>query len=318
MVRFLIQTHLFPLLFTLLLIVLIFPQSVYAGFGVTPPFVRNTSLTRNSTYEQQILLVRSDPRIPLKASVTVDAPEVADWIEIVEGNEFLLPRGEQKVPMTVRISVPKDAEFKRYQGAIRVKTGAADDQVAAGAVNISLGAQIDLELNVIDKVIKEFRVRRVALDDLNEGYKLGWLYFPGKANLKMMIENTGNVPVAPSEVTFKIYDSTGSVLYEETKNKGKIKKIDPYLTEEVIASIPVRLPAGNYRVRYAIKNEEEIVHEGELNMNIVPYGTLQTSGFGFFGLSVAHKISILLPFLALILLILTIIYSRRERELRNR
>ena len=24
-----------------------------AGFGITPPYVRNTSLTRNSTYEQQ-------------------------------------------------------------------------------------------------------------------------------------------------------------------------------------------------------------------------------------------------------------------------
>ncbi len=314
MVRFAIKNHLASLPLAILLIVLVLPQEVYAGFGVTPPFVRNTSLTRNSTYEQQILLVRSDPRVPLKATVVVDAPEVADWIEIVEGNEFLLPRGEQKVPMTVRVTVPKDAEFKRYQGAIRVKTGAADDQVDAGAVNISLGAQIDLELNVIDKVIKEFRVRRVALDDLNEGYKLGWLYFPGKANLKMMIENTGNVPVAPSEVIFKIYDSTGSVLYEETKNKGKIKKIEPYLTEEVVASIPVRLPAGNYRVRYTIKNDKDIVHEGELNMNVVPYGTLQTAGFGFFGLSIAHKVSVLLPLFALILLILTFIYSRRERR----
>ena len=93
----------------------------FAGFGVTPPFVRNTSLTRNSTYEQEILLVRSDPRTPLKATVFVDAPEVADWIEIVQGNEFLLPRGEQKVPMTVKVTVPDDAEFKRYIGAIRVK-----------------------------------------------------------------------------------------------------------------------------------------------------------------------------------------------------
>jgi hypothetical protein len=32
-----------------------------AGFGITPPYVRNTSLTRNSIYEQQILLVRGDP-----------------------------------------------------------------------------------------------------------------------------------------------------------------------------------------------------------------------------------------------------------------
>ena len=59
-------------------------ESVHAGFGITPPYVRNTSLTRNSIYEQQILMVRSDPNKPLKALVEIDAPEIEDWIEIVE------------------------------------------------------------------------------------------------------------------------------------------------------------------------------------------------------------------------------------------
>ena len=61
-----------------------------AGFGVTPPYVRNTSLTRNSIYEQQVLLVRGDPNVPLKATVQIDAPEIYDWFEIVEGDEFEL------------------------------------------------------------------------------------------------------------------------------------------------------------------------------------------------------------------------------------
>lgn len=286
----------------------------YAGFGVTPPFVRNTSLTRNSTYEQEILLVRGDPRVPLKATVVVDAPEVADWIEIVQGDEFLLPRGEQKVPMTVRVVVPSDAEFKHYVGAIRIKTGTPDDAVGAGAVNISLGAQIDLELNVIDKVIKEFRVRRVGVSDLNEGHKLGWLYFPGKINLKVLMENTGNVDVAPSEVRFKIYDPTGTVLLEETKSKGKITKVAPYATKEVVAAIPTRLQSGTYRARYEIMNDEDTVYEGELNINILPYGTTQAAGFGFIGLSIAHQVSVLLPVLALVLLLLLLLYTRHERK----
>tara|TARA_B100000745_G_scaffold288215_1_gene225463 strand:+ start:907 stop:1848 length:942 start_codon:yes stop_codon:yes gene_type:complete len=301
----------------IILFVLAGADFAYAGFGVTPPFVRNTSLTRNSTYEQEILLVRGDPRVPLKATVTVDAPEVVDWIEIVQGNEFLLPRGEQKVPMTVRVVVPDNAEFKNYKGAIRIKTGTPDDEVGAGAVNISLGAQIDLELDVIDKIIKEFRVRRVGVSDLNEGNKLGWLYFPGKINLKMLLENTGNVDVAPSSVRVKIFDATGTVFLEETKSKGRIQKIIPYATEEVIASIPTRLPAGPYRARYEIMNDDQTVYAGELNLNILPYGTLQAAGFGFIGLSAAHKVSIILPFLALILLVLLVIYTRRERRMHN-
>ena len=296
------------------LFVLIGADFAFAGFGVTPPFVRNTSLTRNSTYEQQILLVRGDPTTPLKATVTVDAPEILDWIEIVQGTEFELPKGEQKVPMTVRIKVPNDADFKTYKGAIRIKTGALDDAVGTGAVNISLGAQIDIELNVIDRVIEDFRVRKIGVDDLNEGTKLGWLYFPGKIKFSMLLENTGNVEVSPSDVLFKIYDPSGTVLLEEVHNKGKIQKIAPYETKDVIAQLPTHLPAGAYLARYTIMNNDQVKHEGELSLNILPYGSLQTAGFGFSGLSTVHKISVILPILALIALILLLLHTYRQRR----
>jgi len=299
------------------LFVLIGADFAMAGFGVTPPFVRNTSLTRNSVYEQQILLVRGDPNVPLKASVTLDAPAIADWIEIVQGESFELPRGEQKVPMTVRVTVPDDAEFKNYTGAIRIKTGSVDDSVGAGSVNISLGAQIDIELNVIDKIIEDFRIRKIGLSDLDEGTKLGWLYFPGKINFDMLVENTGNVNISPSEVKFSIYDPTGTVLLEETSNKGKIKKIEPFATEDVTAYIPTRLPAGAYLARFEIKNGDDIKHSGELGLNILPYGTTLAAGFGFAGLSVAHKISVLLPIFAFIALILLLVHTYRERRRRK-
>lgn len=285
-----------------------------AGFGVTPPYFRNSSLTRNSTYEQQILLVRGDPTVDLKATVIMDAPEIASWITVLEGNEFILPRGEQKVPMTVRVQVPDDAEFKQYIGAIRIKTGPADDQVQGGAVNISLGAQINVDLNVIDREIKDFRVRKINISDLNEGHKVGWLYFPGKIRFGMLLENTGNVDVAPSEVNFRLYDLSGTVLLEEVKHIGKIQKIKPYATEEVVANLPTRLPVGSYLARYQIKNDDEIKQEGEVNVNILPYGTLQAAGFGFAGLSLAHKVSIILPILATLAFLVFMIHMSRSRR----
>lgn len=282
-----------------------------AGFGITPPYVRNTSLTRNSSYEQQILLVRGNPDAPQKALVTIDAPEIQDWIQIVEGDSILLPRGQQKVPMTVKVNVPKDAEFKDYSGVIRIKTVPDDNQVSEGAVSISLGAQVDIALTVIDKKIKDFRVRKIGVSDLNEGKKLGWLYFPGKINFSMLIENTGNVDIAPSEVEFRIFDFAGQVLLEERANIGDIKEIAPYATEEVMAHIPTRLPHGNYIARYRVYNDEEVKQEGEINLTIQPYGTLQEAGFGFSGLSIPHKISLVLPVLALIIVVLYFFYNRR-------
>lgn len=289
-----------------------------AGFGITPPYVRNTSLTRNSTYEQQILMVRGTPETELVANISVDTPEFADWIEVVEGDEILLPKGEQKVPLTVRVTVPEDADFGEYEGRIRIRTQPSQDQLREGAVNISLGAQINVELNVIDRVIEDFRVRRISVSDLNEGTKTAWLYFPGKIRFGMLLENTGNVAIAPSKVTFDIYDSQGNTLLEETEHIGKITEIDPYATEEVFAEIPTRLPAGNYSARYEIYNGEEVKQSGEVNLAVVEAGTLQEAGFGFRGLSTPHKISVILPILTVLIILIYIGYYARLRARRKK
>ncbi len=292
-------------------------QFVHAGFGITPPYVSNTSLTRNSIYEQQILLVRGDPNTAQNAEIVVDAPEIASWIEVIEGDVISLPRGEQKVPMTVRVTVPADAEFKTYQGSIRIRTVPESGEVTQGAVNISLGALVDIDLTVIDREIKDFRLRRVSVDELNEGTKFLWLFFPGKVRFDMAVENIGNVDVAPSKVDLRIYDRSGKVLLEETDNIGRVKRIKPYATETVTANIPTRLPAGSYIARYRVYNDDEVKQEGDLSMNIRPAGTLETAGFGFIGLSMAHKISILLPIFSLIIAGLYLYRSLRSKRRRG-
>lgn len=293
-------------------------EKVYAGFGITPPYVTNSSLTRNSTYEQQILLVRSDANVAQKAEISVDAPEIQNWIQIVEGEEIKLPKGEQKVPMTVRVTVPPDAEFKDYKGAIRIRTLPDDGQVAPGAVSISLGALVDIDLSVIDREIKDFRVRKISVADLNEGHKLLWLFFPGKVNFEMMLENTGNVEIAPSKVEFRIFDRTGKVLLEETKNIGSIDNVEPYGTETVVAEIPTKLPADSYVARYRIFNDDEVKQEGDISLNILPTGSVQAAGFGFVGLSLAHKVSVLLPIFALLITFIYVWHGRRSKTTRRR
>ncbi|MCA9359793.1 hypothetical protein KC850_02015 [Candidatus Kaiserbacteria bacterium] len=308
-------------LLVLFLPVLFFSTGIYkaeAGFGITPPYVRNTSLTRNSTYEQQILLVRGDANIAQKAEIIIDAPDIEGWIEVLEGEEIKMPKGTQKVPMTVRVTVPDNAQFGEYKGSIRIRTLPDDDQVAQGAVSISLGALVDIDLLVIDRQIKDFRVRKISAPDLNEGNKVGWLFFPGKINFEMLIENTGNVDIAPSKVEFRIFDRSGKVMLEESKNIGRVTKIKPYATESVIAKIPTRLPAGGYIARYKVFNGDEIKQEGDITLNILPEGSLQTAGFGFIGLSIAHKISILLPIFAVIIAALYIWRSRAQVRVRTR
>lgn len=301
--------------FLIIIAVLFFNvHALYAGFGVTPPYVSNVSLTRNSVYEQTIYLVRSDPSTDLKATVSIDVPGVNEWFVINEGNEFVLPRGEQKVPMTVKVTVPDDADFKQYSGNIRIKTGATDDKVQGGAVSISLGAQIDVDLTVIDKKIKDFKVRKIGVSDLNEGHKVGWLYYPGKITFEMLIENIGNVPIAPSDVVFRIYDKSGNVLLEEAHKKGKIEQVEPFATKSVIAELPTKLPSGSYLARFEIMNGDDVKLSGEVNLSVLPYGTLQTAGFGFLGLSLAHKLSVIVPILFFITIPLAILIRAKRRR----
>jgi hypothetical protein len=288
-----------------------------AGFGITPPYVRNTSLTRNSTYEQQILLVRSDPSVAQVAEVGIDAPELEGWIQVIEGNRVRLEPGIQKTPITVQVNVPADAEFTDYEGTIRIRTVPDGDTLSRGAVNISLGAIVDIDLQVIDKQIKDFRVRKISVAELNEGSKLAWLFFPGKIQFDMLIENTGNVPIAPSRTEFRIFDRVGEVLLEETNNINGVDEIDPYSTDTVTAEIPTRLPAGSYIARYQIFNEDELKQQGDLTLTIQPAGTVQAAGFGFVGLSMAHKISVLLPIFAVIIAVLYLLFARRKTRSRK-
>jgi hypothetical protein len=305
--NFVVVLVLFPVLFLSVGI-----DQLHAGFGITPPYVRNSSLTRNAIYEQQILLVRGDPSSAQIAEISIDAPELAGWIEIVGGNQIELPVGLQKIPMTVQVRVPADAEYKDYSGAIRIRTVPAGDTLAKGSVNISLGARVDIDLTVIDKRIEDFRVRKISLNDLNEGSKVAWLFFPGKIMFDMLLENTGNVEIAPSKVEFRIYDRTGSVQLEEITNIGRIDTIAPYDTDTVTAELPTRLPAGSYIARYRIYNGEDLKQEGDLNLNILPEGTSQAAGFGFVGLSIAHKISLLLPIFALLTAVLYFLFMRQK------
>lgn len=289
-------------------------QYSYAGFGVTPPYVTNASLTRNSIYDQTIYLVRSDPGTDLKATITVDVPGVSEWFQVVEGKDFLLPKGQQKVAMTVRVTVPDDADYKQYKGNIRIKTGSPDGAVSGGAVSISLGAQIDVDINVIDKKIRDFKVRKIGISDLNEGHKFGWLYFPGKIRFEMYIENLGNVPVAPSDVVFRIYEKTGNILLEETHQKGSMEKIDPFHTDTIFAELPTKLPSGSYLARFEILNDADVKLAGEVNLSILPFGTLESEGFGFFGLSMIHKLSIILPILCIIFASIAIFFRLRRKK----
>ncbi len=277
------------------LIMISLPNFALAGFGITPPYVKNDHLTRNSVYEQKITLVRGNPDKDLRVQVVVDVPRANDWFSIDKGEEFILPKGKSKFPIFIKVKIPDKAEFGQYKGQITLKTSSLKKPLA-GTVGIVLGAQIDVSLKIIDKKIFNFKVLGTRLFDLEEGHKFLWMFIPGKIRFSMTVKNLGNVRAKPTKVHFDIYNSKGDKLLESV-NARKIKgTVLPFETKEIIAEIPTELQSGSYNVAFSIYRNEEIIKKGSLHLSILPYKSIDGyKGYGLWeGLSWFNRIILLL------------------------
>jgi hypothetical protein len=115
-------------------------------------------------------------------------------------------------------------------------------------------------------------------------------------------------------VLFRVYDPSGQILLEETTHSNNIAKVKPFEQQTVFAELPTRLPKGAYLTRYQIWNAEELKQEGEVSMNILPYGTLQVAGYGFMGLSLSHKLSVLVPLFVILTSVIAILVRSTRRK----
>jgi hypothetical protein len=288
-----------------------------ASFGITPPYVTNDSLTRNSVYNQRIVLVRDNPAEDLNVEVTINVPGADKWFTIEPGMKFVMPSGSAQYPMNIRVNVPDNAKFGNITGNIRVVISPAKGP-AAGTVGITLGAQIDVSLGIIDRKIVDLNVRGVTISNLEEGYKFWWMKVPGKIRFSMKLENKGNVDSAPDRVEFDIYDYAGNKLAEQTRNNNTIEKLKPFEFKDVVAELPTYLPPGAYRADYRIyKSSAEVAQQGQLDLAILPKGTLPDyQGYDLWnGLSSKDKATLAgLLFAILIILSLPIFFLVRRKK----
>lgn len=272
-----------------LVIILLFTfglsQIAQAGFGISPPYVRNDKLTYGSHYEQKIILVRGDPIEDLKAEISIDIPEAGDWVSIDKGMEFILPKGEKQVPMIVSVDVPKDAEYKDYKGYIRVVTSSLKP-LEEGKITIALGARIDVDLTVAEIKIFDFNILSINTPlDLEEGWKFWKIKLPGEIKVLMRITNTGNIEAAPTRAHLDVYDISCRDLLESSDSIS-LEKVKPFETKEIFAKFKTKLEIGAYCGEIKIFKEDEIVKEQKVFFNVVARGTLPSEAKEFLGLAI--------------------------------
>lgn len=263
--------------FLILILFLSWITPVQAGFGVSPPSVRNRQLTPGTIFKKEIRLLRSSAEEDLKAEIKINAPEIDSWISIDKGEEFILPKGELQVPMIVTFDIPSDAELGNYSGHINVRILPVDGKRSSG-VAIALGARIDIDLALTNVSFTNFLVRVISIPDFEKlGSPWNWKIWRAlfnklfyKIKVVMNIENTGNVKTAPSKVAVEVYDITKKKLLELSEDKS-LKKVEPFSTSQVVASFPTKLDVGQYWAKVKIYKGSQIVNFYEIAFTIEKY-----------------------------------------------
>jgi len=221
-----------------------------AGFGLSPPSLRNDFLIPGSHYEQVISLARGEPDTSTKIKINIKAPEVAKWIKVEPGLEFELPAGVQQFPVKFIVDVPRSAEFKLYEGKIEIVT--VPPKPESGQIATALGGVAQIALNVTDQEFSLFEFRMATLADIEENA-------PVKLILK--IENKGNQLTGPNRVLLKVYDQNHTNVIKETEAIIS-EQVAPFEIKDFNIIFPVILKKGEYWGDFDIYKDSRLVKRG--------------------------------------------------------
>lgn len=239
-------------------VILFSANTALAAFGISPSQVINHNLLPGSHYEQKISLVKSDVNEKAQAEVTIYAPEIGSWLTIDKGLSFAFAQGQRQVWITINVDVPEDAELGNYKGTIALRV--VPEQIKEpGVVTIALGAQINLDLTVVEEKFFDFTVRSIDVLDLEEGNLI-------KVLLK--IENIGNLEGSPTKVHLDVYDILGDTLLESGDDTS-LDSVKPFEIKEIFAEFPTELGVGQHWGEVKVYKDEEIVREERIFFNIV-------------------------------------------------
>ncbi len=289
---------------------------VQAGFGISPPHIKTEKpIIPGTHYEQKITLLRSSADIDLIATLQIKAPEIEQWISFNnEGKvnspkgkyQFVLPKGKYQVPLIVKVDVPQDAEVGNYTGHIDIRVSPRNKKNKAG-VAIALGARVDIDLNISNEAFPNFIIRSVNVSNVEQlGHPWDWPIFSWffyRINVKINIENIGNIKTSPTKVHVDVYDLNEKELLESSDDKH-LEKVKPFEKKEIVATFPTKLAVGQYWARVKVYKENKIVGSYKQAFSVMPVG--HGNGIKKFG----YKPWLLLGFFIVILLIILVIFIK--------
>src|SRR3989344_956218 len=213
----------------------VFPAVGEAGFGVSPPSIKENRLVPGARITRTVYLIQGNPEKDVSMDVAVESKDIKSWLSFDPAGSFTIPAGVQQFPLKITIDVPKNAELGIYKAFIRPST---NPENAKTGVTISLGGRIDVELTVGNDVYESFTITNINIEHIRAG-----------ENPKVFIEveNTGNVPTGPSAASFELFNQFGDIRL--AYGGVDIEEEVPSFTKrgmEIEFPLSVRLAEGEY------------------------------------------------------------------------
>lgn len=231
-----------------------------SAFGISPPYIYNDSLVTGIRYEQQISLSRQDDSLDDRVELQLNAPGYESWISFEPGMSFLFPKGQKHMYLRAVVQVPKDASYGARTGTVAISISSEKDRITGGS-NVVLGAQVDINLNVTDKKIYDFKVYSLDVPDSYQGEPVF---------TAIGIQNLGNMDFGPSRIVFEAFNALGNESIASSEVAVNIPTAGPFERKEIKVKIPsIKLPQGGYWANVQTFKGQEKVDERKLFFNVL-------------------------------------------------
>jgi len=247
------------------LLVFVLVDFCQAGLGISPSQWIEKHALRGSRIEKTFTLSRAEPKEDLYFKAEIEG-EIKDWIKINKGLEFVMPKGEQQFPIKVIIDVPQDAEYRGYQGSIRLKSESKTETVEG--IGVALYALIQIELTVSEEEFLDYEILQIAILKQEEGESL---------SVVLKIWNRGNVEARPTKLTADFWDKYKSQQLEsrEITDFSGVKAIAPFSEGEIKLELPIKFEPEQYWANIKVYQDEEILKAEDIFFEIVKTGSLE-------------------------------------------
>lgn len=241
---------------------------VYAGFGITPPWIENKHVVPGSTFESSIVVSQDHVNDPVKIKIDVNGDkEIKKWVVPEDGYEVTINKGENQKNIKFRISIPKNAKLGFYEGTIDFIAESNKDGEKSGQITVAVGAQAKILLNVGDKTYSDFKIMSISIPKIEE-------YMP--LSIEMKLKNFGNVLSKPSKVAIQIWDNNHNYQLASGEFQN-LTFVDPFsvgVSSGIFDIKNLKFKTGQYWADVQVYKNGKLALSNRYRFEIVPKWTL--------------------------------------------